>query len=100
MMIHMNMQLMASVLRLTTSIRCQVSRRRTSAARVAAVAPTAELSTRLVTPITNSPVMQKKMTRGRMPARSSRSFSAQPMSRSSAGSAGPRCGCSLQRTTM
>ena len=59
---------------------------------VAAAAPTAELSTRLVTPIRNSPVMRKKMRRGTTPAPSSRTFSLQPTCRSSAGRAGPRCG--------
>ena len=39
-----------------------------------AVAPTAELSTRLVKPKTKSPVMKKKMRKGMMPARASAAF--------------------------
>ena len=91
-MIHMNMQLIASVLRMVASITRRVILPLNSAARVAAVAPTAELSTRLVIPIRNSPVIEKKMTRGRIPALSRRNFSPQPTRRSSAGNAGPRCG--------
>ena len=44
----MNMQLTPSVFRIVSSMTLRVSRPRTSAARVAEAAPTAELSTRLV----------------------------------------------------
>ncbi|MNN72223.1 hypothetical protein D3C81_1882380 [compost metagenome] len=47
-MIHMNMQLMPRVLRRVSSSTSAVRRPWNSAARVAARAPTAELSTRLV----------------------------------------------------
>ena len=56
----MNMQLTLSVLRIVSSMTCQVSRPLRSAVMVAAAAPTAELSTRLVTPIRKSPVMQEE----------------------------------------
>ncbi len=67
-MIHMNMQLTLKVLRIVFSITGRVIRPLTSAAMVAAVAPTAELSVRLVNPIRNNPVMQKKIKNGMMPA--------------------------------
>ena len=91
-MIHMNMQLMPSVLRIVSSITCLVSRPLTSAASVAVVAPTAELSVRLVIPRRNNPVIEKNINSGTMPALSSRSFSPQPTSRSSRGSGGPSSG--------
>ncbi len=99
-MIHMNMQEMPRVLRTVSSNTCQERRRLIQAATVTAAAPTAELSTRLVTPMKNSPVMEKKMRKGAMPARSSRSLSIQGTLRSSGGSAGPSSGCSQQRKRM
>jgi hypothetical protein len=68
MMIHMNMQEMASVLRTVSSKTLVLKRPLNSAASVAARAPTAELSTRLVTPMTYSPVIEKKMSSGSSPA--------------------------------
>ena len=100
MMIHMNMQLTPSVLRSVASITRRVSRPRSQAARVAVAAPTAELSTRLVTPSRKRPVIDAKIRKGRMPARSRRSFAARLTRRSARGSTGPRCGCNWQRTAI
>ena len=98
--IHMNMHEMPSVFRMVSSMTLRVSRRFASAASVAAVAPTAELSTKLVMPMTNKPVMKKKIKNGMMPARSSFSFSPSGMVNSSRATVGPRCGCALHRTTI
>ncbi|GIX13293.1 MAG: hypothetical protein KatS3mg118_1252 [Paracoccaceae bacterium] len=89
---------MASVLRAVSCRTRSVSRRLASAASVAAAAPTAELSTRLVTPITNSPVMKKKMAKGAMPARRSFSFSPSGMRSSSSDTVGASAGLTRQRT--
>ena len=96
----MNMQEMPRVLRMVSSMTFRLSRRLASAARVDAVAPTAELSTRLVMPMTNNPVMKKKMRKGMIPARSSRSFSLMGMLRSASLTVGPRWGCTRHRITM
>ena len=95
----MNMQLMVSVLRVESSITLRFRLPAHHAAATDSKAPTAELSTRLVTPLRNSPIMTKKMASGRRPARSNAYFSARVIcARSSAGSAGPMSGCSRQRT--
>ena len=94
----MNMQLTPRVLRAVASRTSNVSRRRKRAARVAPAAPTAELSTRLVQPMRKSPVIEKKMRKGRTPARRSPSFSRSGIVRSSFGSAGPRRGWRRHRT--
>ncbi|MNY59849.1 hypothetical protein D3C86_1963360 [compost metagenome] len=97
----MNMQVMPSVLRRVSSITWRLSRRLTRAVRVAAAAPTAELSTRLVMPIRNRPVMEKKMNSGAIPALSRRSFSPRVICRrSSSGRAGPSAGFKRQRMTI
>ena len=96
----MNMHEIPRVLRTVSSMTLRLSRRLARAARVAAVAPTAELSTRLVTPMTNSPVMKKKMRKGMIPARSSRSFSLMGRFRSASLTVGPRWGCTRHRITM
>ncbi len=55
----------------------------------------------LVTPIRNSPVMEKMMSSGRMPARSRRMRSPQEICcRSSSGRGGPSSGWSQQRIRM
>ena len=95
-----NMADTSSVCREVLTSKGQLSRRLAAAARVAAVAPTAELSTRLVYPKTNSPVMKKKIRNGMMPARSSLSFSAKGMFSSSSFTVGASEGFSLQRMTM
>jgi hypothetical protein len=59
-MIHMNMQEMPSVLRMTFSITSRVSRPLMKAAAIEASAPTAELSTRLVSsPSGTAPFIRK-----------------------------------------
>ena len=90
-MTHMNMQLTLNDLCRVSSNTLRVNRPLNKAASVAAPAPTAELSTRLVTPIMNRPVIEKIMTKGKMPARSRLNFSLQLIPRrSSTGSAGPK----------
>ena len=97
----MNMQLTLSVWRIVSSMTCQVSRLLRNAVMVAAAAPMAELSTRLVTPIRKRPVIKKKMSRGMMPAPSSRNFSPQLICcRSFGGNGGPRCGWIQHRMPM
>ena len=72
--IHMNMQDIPRVFLMDSSMTFRVSVPLAIAAIVAAVAPTAELSTRLVTPIINRPVIKKKIKNGIMPAFKSFSF--------------------------
>ena len=96
-MIQRNMALIERVWRTTDSSIFHPRWPRHQAASVAASAPTALDSVRLVMPMRKSPVIEKKMTKGRTPARSSRSFSESGTLRSSGGSAGPRWGCSRQR---
>ena len=94
----MNMHEMPSVLRVESSNTFLFRLPAHQAAPVASSAPTAELSTRLVVPDMNRPIMMKKMSSGRMPWRSSRNFSSRVIwARSSAGSAGPMSGCMRQR---
>ena len=75
-MIQKNMHEMASVLRVVSCRTFIVSVPRQAAASSAPTAPTAELSTRLVTPVRNSPVMVMKISSGISPALSSFTFSA------------------------
>ncbi|MNL24274.1 hypothetical protein D3C87_1457020 [compost metagenome] len=99
MMIQRNMVETISVLRVQASRMVQFSRRENSAASVASSAPTAELSTRLVTPVRNRPIISPNTPSGRMPARARAIFSAVDMrSRSSAGSTGASSGWMRQRT--
>jgi TRAP-type mannitol/chloroaromatic compound transport system permease large subunit len=98
-MIHINIHVTSSVLRIVTSKTFIVKRPLKSAAKVAVVAPTAELSTKLVTPMTNIPVIEKNITKGRIPARRSLNVLPQVTSDSSCfDKEGPRFGCKLQRT--
>ena len=60
--------LMIEAFQLVVSKIFMVKRRLNRAAKVADTAPTAELSTKLVNPMTNSPVMRKNMSSGRIPA--------------------------------
>ena len=91
--IHINMQVTSSVLRKVFSITSLFNLFLNNAAKVAVVAPTAELSTKLVTPITNRPVMEKKISKGRIPARRSLNFLLHVIfSRSCFESGGPRFG--------
>ncbi len=95
----MNMQEMPSVLRTEFSKTSRVIRPLRMAAKKAANAPMAELSTSEVQPLTKGTIMVAKMTSGSSPARSSFIFSARVMSpRSEAGRAGPSSGCRRQRT--
>ncbi len=96
----MNMQEMPSVFRTDVSKTVAVILPLRTAARKAVSAPIAELSTRLVQPLTNGTIMAAKMPSGSRPARSSFSFSFIGMLRSSGGSAGPSSGCRRQRTTI
>jgi hypothetical protein len=66
---------------------------------VAVTAPNTELSTRLRMPITNSPIIEKKMRNGMMPARASFSFSISGMFSSSSVTTGASLGLILVITT-
>ncbi len=88
----MNMQEMASVWRTDASNTARVIRRLRIAAMNAAMAPMAELSTRLVQPLTNGTIIEAKITTGRTPARNRRNFSPRLTWRSSFGSTGPSSG--------
>ena len=92
-MIHINMQDTLSVLRNVSSSTCLVNLRFQAAARQAAQAPVAELSTRLVTPVIKRPITENMMSSGMTPAPSSLIFAASGMARSEAASGGPRRGC-------
>ncbi len=95
-----NMLLIARVLRAVTRIIRQDRRRFQAAASVAEVAPTAELSTRDVNPITNRPVMVKKIRNGMIPARNSASFSPSGIASSASDTTGARSGFTRQRTQI
>src|SRR4030042_296151 len=96
-MAQLNMQLTLRVSRSTSTMIFQVSRLLIRAMMVMAMAPTAELSTRLVTPMKNSPDMRKMMRMGRMAELSSLNFWPQGMLRSSFEAAGPSWGWMKQR---
>ena len=70
------------------------------AAMKAVSAPMAELSTRLVQPLTNGTIIAANIASGSNPARSKRSFSAMPTSLDSALSAGPSEGLMRQRMAI
>ena len=70
-----------------------------SAIRNAASAPTAELSSREVSPLKNDPMTLSTRMIGRMPARRTLNFSAQLKLRCSFGSTGPSFGLIRQRIT-
>ena len=89
---HINIHDMPSVFLNVSSMTFFVRERLASAAIVAAVAPTAELSTRLVIPIRNKPVIKKKIRNGTMPAFNSLSFSLSGISSSSLLTVGARWG--------
>jgi len=76
-----------------------VRRRLQSAIRNAASAPTAELSSNEVRPEKNEPITASTSKIGRMPARSTRNFSAQLKLRCSFGRIGPSAGLRRQRIT-
>ena len=100
-MTHMNMQLTLSVFRSVSSSTFLFKRCLRRATMVVTAAPAAEHSTRLVTPSKNSPVMEKIMSRGMIPALSSRIFSFQVIfCRSSRDNTGPRLGFSLHRIAI
>ena len=90
--IHINIHEIPSVLRIVASKTLQFNLLFAMAAIVAAVAPTAELSTKLVIPIMNKPVIKKKIKNGVMPALNTLSFSLKGMLRSSTLKAGARLG--------
>ena len=64
------------------------------------MAPTAELSTRLVMPMKNSPDIRKMMRMGRIAELRSLNFCFQGIERSSLEAAGPSLGWIRQRMTM
>ena len=96
----MNMHVIARVWRTEVSNTVRVIRPLSTAARKAAIAPMAELSTSDVQPFTKGTIITAKITTGSRPARSKRSFSGQPTSRSSAERAGPRSGFRRQRMAI
>ena len=98
--IHINIHETPSVLRIVASMTFRFNLLFAKAAIVAAVAPTAELSTKLVIPMTNKPVIKKKIKKGIMPAFNTLSFLLKGILRSSSLRAGARFGCSLQRTAI
>ena len=99
-MTHMNMQLTLRVSRSTSTMPFQFSRLLIRAMTVTAMAPTAELSTMLVTPRKNSPDIRKMMTMGTIAVLSSLNFLLQGMLRSSLEAAGPSWGWIKQRMVM
>ena len=90
--IHINIHEIPSVLRIVASITFLFNLRFAKAAIVAAVAPTAELSTKLVIPIMNKPVIKKKIKNGVIPAFNTFSFALKGILRSSSLKAGARFG--------
>ncbi len=96
----MNMHDTASVFIEVSRISRHENRPFRAAASVAQVAPTAELSTRLVTPNTKRPVMKKKMAKGMIPAFASASFSPKGMFSSSSGTRGASLGFSMARSRI
>ena len=82
---------------LTNTLRVSLPLNR--AIRNAASAPTAELSSSDVRPEKNEPITERTSSIGSIPARSTRSFSAQLKLRCSFGSTGPSFGLMRQRTT-
>ena len=96
----MNMQETPRVWRTEFSKTLRVIRPFNTAAMNAATAPSAELSTREVQPLTKGTIITKKITKGNRPALSNRNFSGHPTLRSSLLSAGPSLGLALQRIAM
>ena len=100
-MIHMNMQDIPRVLRIVSSITFRFSRPLTNAAMVAQVAPTAELSTRLVIAHDEEPRHEEEdQKRNNTGAEQLELLRHRAYSRSSSLTVGPRWGCSRQRTMM
>ena len=91
-MIHMNMQVIARVWRIVVSKTCFVIRPLNTAVNKAARAPIAELSTRLVQPLTKGTIITAKIPSGSSPAFNKRSFSDMEMFRCSSPNAGPSWG--------